>query len=181
MYDLDMLALMADHNRWMNEKLYAVCAQLSDGERKQDLGAYFRSIHGTFNHLLLVDRLWLGRLRGEPYAVASLDQELYADYATLERERAKTDSDIQEYVAMLEPSRLADPAAYVSLLKKTTVILPLGLILVHLFHHQTHHRGQVTTLITQLGQDFGETDMIYMPSAGTMYFGSAASSGEERQ
>lgn len=181
MYDLNMLVLMADHNRWMNEKLYAVCARLTEVERKQDLGAYFRSVHGTFNHLLLVDRLWLGRLRGEPFAAASLDQELYADYATLERERAKTDSDIQEYVAMLEPSRLADPVTYVSLLKKTTVILPLGLILVHLFHHQTHHRGQVTTLISQLGQDFGETDMIYMPSAGTMYFGSAASSGEERQ
>lgn len=181
MYDLDMVALMADHNRWMNEGLYAVCARLSEEERKQDLGAYFRSIHGTFNHLVLVDRLWLGRLRDEPYLVASLDQELYADYATLERERAKTDSDIQEYVAMLEPSRLADPVAYVSLLKKTTVILPLGLILVHLFHHQTHHRGQVTTLISQLGQDFGETDMIYMPSAGTMCFCTAASSGEERQ
>lgn len=181
MYDLNMLVLMADHNRWMNEKLYAVCARLSEEERKQDLGAYFRSVHGTFNHLLLVDRLWLGRLRGEPFAAASLDQELYADYAALERERAKTDSDIQEYVAMLEPSRLAGPVAYVSLLKKTKMILPLGLILVHLFHHQTHHRGQVTTLITQLGQDFGETDMIYMPSAGATYFGSAASSGEERQ
>lgn len=79
---------------------------------------------------------------------------------------------------MLEPPRLADTVTYVSLLKKMTVILPLGLILVHLFHHQTHHRGQLTTLITQLGQDFGETDMIYMPSAGTTYFGSAASAGE---
>lgn len=83
MYDLNMLILMADHNRWMNERLYAVCARLSEVERKQDLGAYFRSVHGTFNHLLLVDRLWLGRLRDEPFAAASLDQELYADYATL--------------------------------------------------------------------------------------------------
>ncbi len=172
MYELDMLALMADHNRWMNARLYAICARLSDKERKQDLGAYFRSIHGTFNHLLLVDRLWLGRLRGEPYAVESLDQELYADYATLEHERAATDGDIQGYVAKIESSRLGERISYRSLLKKSTVSLPLGLILVHLFHHQTHHRGQVTTLISQLGQDFGETDLIYMPNAEAKYFGS---------
>jgi uncharacterized damage-inducible protein DinB len=40
-------------------------------------------------------------------------------------------------------------------------------VLTHLFHHQTHHRGQITTLISQLGYDFGETDMIYMPAAAT--------------
>jgi uncharacterized damage-inducible protein DinB len=165
-----MLTLMADHNRWMNEKLYAVCAGLSDEERKRDLGAFFRSIHGTLNHLLLVDRLWLGRVTGQPFAIESLDQELHADFTTLATERAKTDAEIDALVAALKSDRLAEPVHYISFVKKQPVTLPLGLILVHLFHHQTHHRGQITTLISQLGHDFGDTDLIYMPGAATAYF-----------
>ncbi|HQT00626.1 MAG: damage-inducible protein DinB [Hydrogenophilales bacterium 16-64-46] len=162
---MNMLGLMADHNRWMNEKLYAVCAQLSEAERRRDLGAFFRSVHGTLNHLLLVDRLWLGRMRKTPFAVRSLDQELYADFPTLERERDRTDAALQDYVARLDAHRLAQPVDYVSLLSRQPVTRPLGLVLVHLFHHQTHHRGQITTLVSQLGYDFGETDMITMPGA----------------
>lgn len=62
-----MLSLMADHNRWMNEKLYAVCAGIPDEARKRDLGAFFRFIHGTLNHLLLVDRLGSVALRANPF------------------------------------------------------------------------------------------------------------------
>lgn len=171
MYEMNMLKLMADHNRWMNDKLYAVCGRIPDPDRKRDLGAFFRSIHGTLNHLLLVDRLWLGRARNEPFPIVSLDQELYADFAMLERERARADTEISDFVASLEPAHLAEVITYTSFVKKKAMTLPLGLILVHLFHHQTHHRGQITTLIAQLGHDFGDTDMIYMPNAGKAYFG----------
>lgn len=170
MVEMSLLTLMADHNRWMNEKLYAVCAGIPDEARKRDLGAFFRSIHGTLNHLLLVDRLWLGRITGEPFPIRSLDQELYADFALLKRERTETDTVIAALVAELQPARLAEPLTYTSFVKKESVTLPLGLILTHLFHHQTHHRGQITTLISQLGYDFGETDMIYMPGAATAHF-----------
>lgn len=180
MYALNMLSLMVDHNRWMNEHLYSVCALMHDEERKRNLDASFRSIHGTFNHLLLVDRLWLGRIRNAPFAITSLDQELYEDFAVLERERAKSDADITALVSSLEPERLAEPITFTSFVKKTAVTLPLGLIMIHLFHHQTHHRGQLTTLISQLGYDFGETDMIYMPSSGAAYFGSLSSPSEGR-
>ena len=162
-----MLRLQAAHNRWMNEKLFAVCGRLADEERKRDMGAFFRSIHGTFNHLLLVDRLWLGRVRHAPFSIVSLDQELYADFAVLAREREKTDAGIAAFVTTLEPADLAEPVSYTSFLTKSGVTLPLGVILTHLFHHQTHHRGQITTLISQLGHDFGDTDLIYMPDAGT--------------
>ncbi|OOG22641.1 damage-inducible protein DinB [Thioalkalivibrio denitrificans] len=171
MYDINMLTLMSHHNRWMNEKLYAVCASMSDDERRRDMAAFFRSIHGTFNHLLLVDRLWLGRMTGTPFSLESLDQELYADFATLARERVEKDAAIAALVATLDPVRLAEPVTYTSFLKRESVTLPLGLILIHLFHHQTHHRGQITTLISQLGYDFGDTDLIYMPGAATAYFG----------
>lgn len=165
----NMLRLMAEHNRWMNRKLYAVCAQLPEAERTRDLGAFFRSVHGTLNHLLLVDRLWLGRLRHTPFRVDSLDQALYHDFAELDRERDATDAALQDFVARLDQSRLAEPVHYVSLLARKPVTLPLGLILMHLSHHQTHHRGQVTALLSRLGYDFGDTDMICMPGAATFF------------
>ncbi|MDV3239913.1 MAG: DinB family protein [Gammaproteobacteria bacterium] len=163
---IDTLRLQASYNHWMNERLYAVCAALSDAERKRDLGAFFRSIHGTFNHILLADRLWLARLGGQPFHVASLDQELYADFDTLHAEQVRTDAEVVACVQDLAPERLADTVAYTSVMTGRPNALPLGVVLTHLFHHQTHHRGQITTLISQLGRDFGETDMIWMPGVG---------------
>lgn len=161
----NLLNLMAEHNRWMNRKLYAVCGLLSDEERNRDLGAFFKSVHGTLNHLLLVDRLWLGRLWQPPLDVSSLDQILYAEFDTLSCQRDMTDVTLQDHVARIDPDMLATPIHYVSLHTQQPVTLPMGLILVHLFHHQTHHRGQVTTLLSQLGYDYKDTDMIYMPGA----------------
>ena len=70
-------------NRWMNHKLHTVCEGVPDEKRKQDMGAFFRSIHGTLNHLLLGDRLWMGRFTGTEFPVESLDQELYSDFKEL--------------------------------------------------------------------------------------------------
>lgn len=170
MYENGMLKLLANHNRWMNENLYATCSSIPDESRKRDLAAFFRSIHGTLNHLLLVDRLWLGRIRNAPYHIESLDQELYDDFETLKCERSKTDDEISGFIAKLSPESLSREITYSSFLKRGSVTLPLGLILIHIFHHQTHHRGQITTLVSQLGYDMGVTDMIYMPGAGTDYF-----------
>jgi len=155
----DNLRVMAGYNRWMNERLYALCATLSDEERKRDRKAFFRSIHGTLNHLLLTDRGWLGRFTGAPWMFRSLDQELYADFEELRRERAKTDATIEAYVAGLTPSRFAEDFSYTTYAGKTYTH-PLGPALVHLFNHQTHHRGQITTLLSQLGVDPGVTDVI---------------------
>ena len=115
----DYCRALARYNRWMNEKLYAVASKLTDEERKRDREAFFRSIHGTFNHLLLADRVWMGRLTGVtlhgdwmgPGGIRSLDQELYADFDELHRERAKMDAEIEEWVAVLTAEKLAAPSA----------------------------------------------------------------------
>ena len=65
------LRVLARYNRWMNQRLYALCAELSDAERREDHGAFFRSIHGTLNHLLLADRIWLARFRNDVFPVAT--------------------------------------------------------------------------------------------------------------
>jgi uncharacterized damage-inducible protein DinB len=163
--------VMARYNRWMNDKLYAVAEQLGDAERKADRGAFFGSIHRTLNHLLLADRVWLGRFTGAaleegemgPGGIRSLDEELYADFAELRRERATTDDAIDAidaFVATLTPAKLAGNLRY--LRRGAVNEFPLWHAVAHFFNHQTHHRGQVTTLLMQAGRDPGVTDLVAM-------------------
>jgi len=158
----DMLRLQVAHNSWINRHLHEVCDRLTDAERKRDLGAFFGSIHGTFNHLLLVDRLWMGRLTGHPFPIESLAQELHADWEALKRDRERSDAEIERFVTQLDERALDRIASYRNTRGRRRAFT-VGTILTHLFHHQTHHRGQITVLIGQLGHDFGETDLIGMP------------------
>ncbi len=159
---------MARYNRWMNDKLYAVADRLTDEERKADRGAFFGSIHRTFNHLLLTDRVWLARFNGValqegefgPGGIRSLDQELYADFDELRGERARTDGEIDAYVATLTDEKLAGNLRY--LRRGVANEFPLWHAIAHFFNHQTHHRGQVTTLLMQAGHDPGVTDLVAM-------------------
>jgi len=159
MNSVESLRLLAGYNRWMNEKLYACAAALSDEERKRDRKAFFGSIHGVLNHILLGDRGWLSRFHAEPWAFRSLDQELYADFVELRREREKTDRVIEDFVAALTPERLEQNFTSTTY-AGNTYSHPLGPALVHFFNHQTHHRGQLTTLLFQAGIDPGITDLI---------------------
>src|SRR6266581_4759144 len=105
---------MAAYNRWMNERIYECCARLSDEERKRDAGAFFKSIHGTLNHLLLGDRIWLGRFMGTPFVVKSLGEELYSDFPQLRSERRATDVEISNWISSLSEDDLADELSYMS-------------------------------------------------------------------
>ena len=98
---LEQCRAMAVYNRWMNERLYGYCAQLTDAQRREDVGAFFKSIHGTLSHLLLRDRLWMGRFLSQPFVAKSLDQELYSDFVALRGERAKTDAQIEAWAQKL--------------------------------------------------------------------------------
>ena len=164
-------AVMARYNAWMNAKLYEVAASLPDEARKRDVGAFFRSVHGTLNHLLLTDRAWLARFTRDAGVLASLDgttpeftgrldQELYADFATLRAERTRTDGDIMRWITTLDDEALAAPLRYFSAAYQRKFEHPLWWAVSHLFNHQTHHRGQVTTLLLQLGADPGTTDLV---------------------
>ncbi len=166
----DQYRVLARYNTWMNERLYGLAATLPDAERKRDLGAFFKSIHGTLNHVLLGDRAWMRRFtgdaerftsrdgHGEAIAVASLATELYADFEVLRRERAATDRDIEGWADGLDDATLAAPLAYKNS-SGAAFEHPLWFAVGHLFNHQTHHRGQVTTLLMQLGHDPGVTDL----------------------
>lgn len=163
----EWLNALARYNRWMNDKLYAVAASLDDETRKRDCGAFFKSIHGTFNHLLLADRVWLGRFKGIQNpdgfmgpGIRTLDQELFSDFDDLRHERAATDEELAAWVATLTPERLAAPISFMRRGKLHES--PLWWSVAHVFNHQTHHRGQVTTVFNQLGHDAGVTDLFAM-------------------
>ena len=164
----EWLGALARYNRWMNDKLYGLSATLSDEARKRDVGAFFKSIHGTLNHLLLADRVWLARFTGvaapagfmAPGGIRSLDQELYADFDALRRERALTDDELSAWVSTLSHERLSAPLVFMRRGQRQET--PLWWAVAHLFNHQTHHRGQITTLLTQQGCDPGSTDLFAM-------------------
>lgn len=166
MQSKEYIRTMSDYNRAMNRQLYEVCATIPDELRKEDRGAFFKSIHGTLNHLLLADKVWLGRFQNQPFAITSLDQELYGDFGELRGERERTDERIMEWAETLDDARLSAPLTF----KTATAgarefTLPLWFIVAHMFNHQTHHRGQLTTLLEQCGYDSGPTDLLVLVKA----------------
>ncbi len=158
----EMLQALCRYNQWMNEKLYAVCRGIPDALRKEDRGAFFRSMHGTLNHLLLADRVWMGRFTGQAFVVSSLDQELYSDFETLWQERQKTDAAIAQWLESLTEAQLEAPFTFRTFTNPQEFTMPLWQVALHLFNHQTHHRGQLTTLMNQAGFDSGVTDLLWM-------------------
>ena len=155
------------YNIWMNEKLYEVCAQIDDAERKADHGAPFHSMHGTLNHLLLTDRVWMSRFHNAPIPqeIQALDQELYSDFEELRRERETQDEIIATYINDLTPEALEQTLTFRGMSNPAEFTCSLRLALLHFFNHQTHHRGQLTTLLEQSGHDCGVTDLLRMPDA----------------
>lgn len=155
---------MAAYNRWMNDRLYAVCAEVPDPERRRDRGAFFKSIHATLNHILLGDRWWMQRFAGQPLTPSGpVNQELYADFDELRAARREADAALEAWAAALSDDFAEEPFRFVSKTYKAERELPTWAVIVHVFNHQTHHRGQITTLLSQLGIDAGPTDFPWMP------------------
>jgi uncharacterized damage-inducible protein DinB len=131
---------LAAYNRWANARLYAAALALPEANYRQRVGVFFGSLHGTLNHLLLTDRLWLKRLTGAGEHPNALDSILYADRQDLARARMAEDARLIEVVAGFDAPALAAPFAYTTTTGKAQTQI-LSDILLHLFNHQTHHRG----------------------------------------
>ncbi len=154
--------VIAKYNHWINQRLYALCAEIPDEIRKEDRGAFFKSIHGTLNHLLFGDRRWMERFTGKPFT-GSIGEELYSDFSELHHEREITDLEILDWSQQLTTDWLAQPFSWTSNVDGSTRTQPTWVLVTHLFNHQTHHRGQLTTLLMQLGYNPGCTDLPWMP------------------
>lgn len=154
--------LMARYNEWMNSRLYALCADLDDAELRKDRSAFFKSIYLTLNHITYGDLAFLSRFTGVPSVVPDPSVELFGSFTQLRAEREALDARLLSWAATLTQPWLAEPLTYTSKIDGRVRTVPKWVLVTHLFNHQTHHRGQVTTLLAQMGLDVGSTDIPFM-------------------
>ena len=163
--------LMSAYNAWMNRRVYAAAARLPAAAVSEDRGAFFGSILGTLNHLLIADRIWLHRFATHPAGFAALDpiraseppRDLRAiaheDLPSLRDARERLDALIDAWTGELGEADLDHVLVYANT-QGVVSRRRFGSLLIHFFNHQTHHRGQVTTLLTQADVDVGGTDLL---------------------
>lgn len=163
MIEPEVFACFAKYNAWMNGKLYEVCGGMEDAERKRDRGAFFKSVHSSLNHLLFADRAWMKRFTGVPYETRPIGVDLFEDFEDLRRARDEMDRDILDWTAKIERSWLCETLTWTSGSDGLTHSRTVWVLVLHMFNHQTHHRGQITTLLSQQGLDIGKTDLPWMP------------------
>ena len=164
MFPRSYYELMAQYNRWMDGKLYDVCSRIPDRERKKDMGAFFKSIHGTLNHIYYGDTAWLERLRDNKFTPRKLGADIFEDFDDLRAAQEIIDLELIEWAGTLTREYLDSEYEYISNVDGIARALPRWILAAHMFNHQTHHRGQLTTLIMQLGIDPGITDIPWLPS-----------------
>ena len=153
--------MFAGYNAWANRRLYDAAALLSDAEYRADKGAFFKSMHGTLNHLLVTDRIWMKRFTGEGDAPDRLDAILHQNLADLDAARTAEDRRIVAYVDSLDDERLRGVIRYRRVSTPEEFVQPLMPALDHWLNHQTHHRGQAHMILTSLGKTAPELDLLY--------------------
>ena len=142
--------LLANFNTWVNTKIFSSCKELDDTEYKKDRGAFFSSIHGTLNHLLVVDRAFVAYIKEKNHGLKSLDQILYENLFQLEEARIKEDKRLVDLINNLSEESIHKEITYNGFETGKT-IYTINTILITLFNHQTHHRGQIHNMLSQAG------------------------------
>ena len=168
---LSNLQLMSQYNQLMNQKVYQVAQQLGEQKIQQNQGAFFESILGTLNHIYVADVIWLRRFAQhskqyqslnqlpELNSYRALDQIVSNNLEALAQLRQKLDMIVIDWCQEIEPEDLESSLPYTDT-KGQQYKKNFGQLIQHFFNHQTHHRGQVSTLISQQGLDLGVTDLL---------------------
>jgi len=152
--NIDYVHSLARYNAWQNQSIFDAADTLDDEARNQDRGAFFKSIRGTLSHLLWGDQIWMHRFSGSPApAVSSIEAspDMAGDWGELKQQRTAMDQAISTWAQSLDAAWLKDDLTWFSGAAKREVTKPAGFLVVHFFNHQTHHRGQVHCMLTQLG------------------------------
>lgn len=155
-----LFEMLADYNAWANERLYDAAARLPDADYRADRGAFFGSLHGTLNHILIGDRIWMHVFTGQGVKPTQLDAILYDGLATLREARRAEDARIKAYVASLSDRDLAGTVRYTTIRSPADIEQYLAPLLIHLFNHQTHHRGQAHGLLTMFTGEAPTLDLV---------------------
>lgn len=154
----------ARYNRWQNSSLIAAAEQLTEAQRQQNMGAFFGSILGTLSHILWADDAWMNRITQTPFTPTPIDESgrLWPEWNAYKQARLAMDERILLWSETIDDSFFKKDITYTNAmgLKMTK---PLDLVMVHIFNHQTHHRGQAHCLLTQLGAKTSATDILVFP------------------
>lgn len=152
---------MAVYNRWANARLYEAAGTLSPAKFAAPRSGFFPSLLKTLNHILVGDTLWMGRLDGDGSpGVTRLDQILHSDFAALQAARTAMDDRIVAFVDSLPPARLDEDLVYRTTLGDA-MVTPVDQVLAHFFNHQTHHRGQAHSMLSDAKVTPPVLDLIY--------------------
>ena len=153
--------MFAGYNRWANAHLYTAVGALARADYEADRGVFFRSLQGTLNHLLATDRIWMQRFTGAGAAPDRLDAIVCEDFASLRAARQVEDARIEAYVRGLDDRALAGRFGYRRVSTPGVQSQALAPALAHWFNHQTHHRAQAHAVLTGLGRDAPELDLLF--------------------
>jgi uncharacterized damage-inducible protein DinB len=158
----DHFLMLARYNVWATDRLLdRHVARLSDDEYRRDAGLFFKSVHGTLNHLLLAERcLWFERFANGVSPKRKLNEEVHADRAALQ---AALKQAVRGWIPAIESWDAArfDGALHYTSTEGVTRTVPFAPALTHVFNHGTHHRGQITAALTALGHDAPELDLLF--------------------
>jgi uncharacterized damage-inducible protein DinB len=152
--------MFAAYNAWANERIFAAAARLSDSDYRADRGAFFKSVHGTLNHILVTDFVWMQRFTGEGATPSGLDLILHESLEALHDARRAEDRRIIAYIDSLDDAALNGMIRYRPITATGEYEQELASALAHWFNHQTHHRGQVHALLTSLAGDAPPLDLL---------------------
>tara|TARA_R110002124_G_scaffold68568_9_gene185353 strand:- start:108 stop:620 length:513 start_codon:yes stop_codon:yes gene_type:complete len=158
--------MMARYNSWQNGQMAAAMAQLDETALRAARGAFFGSILRTASHVLWGDTIWMSRFQGvEPPAVSiAQSPEMFGEFEGWQQARLAMDARIEAWAGRLEQGDIDADLTWYSGLSKAEMRKPMSVLVVHLFNHQTHHRGQISAMLTAAGQAQGPTDLPWMPS-----------------
>ena len=162
----DLVKALASYNTWANEQTRMECEKLSHAQITKEVGAFFGSIYGTLNHSMVADRIWMARFLGEVEFASPLDAILFEHPAAFWAERARLDASIVAFGADVTTDWLSQSLTFGRVSSPVRRTRPRWALVVHMFNHATYHRGQVTTLMKQMGFDPAETDFPAAPFFG---------------
>jgi uncharacterized damage-inducible protein DinB len=152
---------LAAYNQWANTRLFDAVSNLADEAYRADRGAFFHSIHGTLNHLLMADLLWIGRIAPPAFVTTGYDMIVEEERGALRQRREAVDTRIIDTIKDLPEAAFHKPLSWISM-EGEAKSAQLDKVLTHLFNHQTHHRGQVHNMLSQAGQDPPSLDFYWV-------------------
>ena len=159
-------ASLARYNVWATARLLKAVEAVAEADYRRDAGLFFKSIHGTLNHLLVGEHaLWFRRFSlGESPQKSegvTLDMEMESDRAKLAKALLDGAAHWAPLIAGWPVERFDGTLDY-NTMNGTPVSLPFAATLAHVFNHGTHHRGQITAVLTALGHPAPELDLAYL-------------------